>query len=219
MARRARVVIAGLPHHVIQRGNRRQNVFFYEEDKQSYLTLLERYSKKYGLEVWAYCLMDNHVHLIVVPKEKIYLSAAIGETHKGYTRLINKREGWKGYLWEGRFKSFVMGKDYLYKAVRYVEMNPVRAKMIRRAEDYKWSSAKNRIKGWKSKVLSDFCLTKEIKDWRKYLTEGSLDEIKVIREHIKLGLPLGSEEFVKNVEEKLGMILRKLNPGRKPKKK
>ena len=109
MARMARVVAVGEPHHVIQRGNRRQNVFFKDGDKQEYLNILNLQSKLFALEVWAYCLMDNHVHLIVVPKEEESLVKAIGETHQLYTRMINFRERWRGYLWQGRFKSVPLG--------------------------------------------------------------------------------------------------------------
>jgi len=135
MARVARIVAEGMPHYIIQRGNRRQQVFFSDDDKKTYMEMLYEQKLKYKVEVWAYCLMDNHVHLIVVPEDAEGLSKAIGETHKNYTRMINFREGWRGYLWEGRFKSFVLDESYLYAAVRYVERNPVRAKIVKKAED------------------------------------------------------------------------------------
>jgi len=101
MTRIARVVVPGCPHHVIQRGNRRQTVFFYDSDKRIYISLLHKYAKKAGVNIWAYCLMDNHVHLIAVPKHKDSLARGIGETHRRYTLIINSREKWKGYLWQG----------------------------------------------------------------------------------------------------------------------
>ncbi len=121
MARTARVVAVGYPHHVIQRGNRRQKVFFSDQDKIYYLELLQQKSQKYRLDIWAYCLMDNHVHLIVEPHSAESIAMAIGETHKDYTRMINFRESWRGHLWQDRFKSFVMDERYLYAAMRYVE--------------------------------------------------------------------------------------------------
>ena len=141
MARSARLVAEGLPHHIIQRGNRRQKVFLTENDKYAYLEFLYAQKLKYNLKIWAYCLMDNHVHLIVVPEKEEVLSKALGEAHKNYTRMINFREGWRGYLWEGRFKSFILDEQYLFAAVRYVERNPVRAKIVQKAHEYKWSSA------------------------------------------------------------------------------
>jgi len=127
MPRIARVVAVGEPHHVIQRGNRRQIVFFHDGDKQAYLKILKLHSRLFEFQVWAYCLMDNHVHLIIVPEKEDSLVKGIGEIHKLYTRMVNFREGWRGYLWQGRFKSVPLGEHYLYAAVRYVERNPVRA--------------------------------------------------------------------------------------------
>ena len=120
MARLARVINPGFPHHVIQRGNRRQNVFFSDEDREAYLQILKEQSEKYGVKYWAYCLMDNHVHLVAVPMEKDSLARAIGETHRKYTRMINFRENWRGYLWQGRFRSFPVDTVYLYNLVRYL---------------------------------------------------------------------------------------------------
>ena len=142
MAKMARVEVVGFPHHVIQRGNRRQNVFFKDSDKQEYLKILSLQADLFGMKVWAYCLMDNHVHLIVVPEREGSLTRTIGEAHRLYTRMVNFREGWRGYLWQGRFSSFPLDSDYLYHCVRYVERNSVRAGMVRRAEEYPFSSAK-----------------------------------------------------------------------------
>jgi putative transposase len=175
-ARQARLVARDLPHHVIQRGNRRQKVFFERQDREFYLQLLEEKAGKYRVEVWAYCLMDNHVHLIVVPAEESSLARAIGETHKEYTRMINFREKWRGYLWEGRFKSFIVDEKYIYAVIRYVERNPVRAKMVRKAEDYEWSSAKMHVEKRLSRVLSHFYLLDEIKDWSEYLRDDERED-------------------------------------------
>ena len=106
MARLARVVIPGMPHHVTQRGNRRQPTFFCEDDFGAYVELMGQWCKERGVEVWAYCLMPNHVHLIAVPQSEDSLRRAIGEAHRRYTRGVNFREGWRGHLWQGRFASF-----------------------------------------------------------------------------------------------------------------
>jgi len=113
MARLARVILPGYPHHITQRGNRRQDVFFKDSDYQYYIELLKEWCQQQSVEVWSYCLMTNHVHLIVMPKKNSDLSKAIGEVHRRYTRMINFREKWRGYLWQGRFSSFPMQKAWL----------------------------------------------------------------------------------------------------------
>ena len=216
MARLARVVVPGMPHHVIHRGNRRQKVFFGDGDKKKYLDILNLHAKLYELEIWAYCLMSNHVHLVVVPEDEESLSQAIGETHKTYTRMVNFRERWRGSLWEGRFKSMVMDEPYLYMAIRYVERNPVRAKMVKKAEDYLWSSARFRVKKEENKLLSKYYLMDEIKDWSRYLgNEEDEGQLMRIRQQSLSGRPLGEEAFLKGLEEKLGRVLIKMKPGPK----
>ena len=130
-----------MPHHVTQRGNRRQQTFFGEEDYQHYLELISRFCRAEQVAIRAYCLMPNHVHLIVVPQSAESLRRAIGEAHRRYTRWINFREGWRGHLWQGRFASFVMDEDHLLTAARYVELNPVRAGLVQAPSRYRWSSA------------------------------------------------------------------------------
>ena len=198
MARMGRIVAPLMPHHVVQRGNRRQEVFFGEEDRTVYLRILQEQSQKNQVKIWAYCLMSNHVHLIAVPEGESGLAKAIGETHKRYTRKVNFREGWRGYLWEGRFKSFVLDEKYVYAAVRYVERNPVRVKIVQRAEDYRWSSALAHVQRRKDPLLSDFYLMEEIEDWSEYLREEEEQEdLKLLRRHGSVGRPLGRPEFLK----------------------
>jgi len=220
MARTARVVVEGMPHHVIQRGNRRQKVFFNDEDRLNYLKILKEQTELHGLRIWAYCLMDNHVHLITVPEHKESLAKGLGETHKRYTRMINFREKWRGYLWQDRFKSFVLDERHVYAAVRYVERNPVRAKMVMNAEEYAYSSARARVNCFKDDLLSDFYLTEQINDWSKYLMEDDrLEDLKLLRRHGVTGRPLGSSEFLEWLSRRLGVDLRPKKPGPKPKSK
>src|SRR3989338_2524672 len=129
MARLARLVVPGYPYHITQRGNRRQPVFFREEDYRLYLRLLQEQSRRWGLQIWAYCLMTNHVHLIAVPATPESLRRGIGDTHRRYTRAVNFREGWRGYLWQGRFASCLLDEPYVHAAVRYVERNPAAARL------------------------------------------------------------------------------------------
>ena len=136
MARQARVVIPGVPHHVTQRGNRRQRTFFVEADYLAYLKIAAEALGEAGVKVWAYCLMPNHVHLIAVPPESSALARAVGSAHIRYTRMINRRERWTGYLWQGRFASFPMDEDHLIACARYVGPNPVRAGLVAEAADW-----------------------------------------------------------------------------------
>ena len=147
MPRQARVVVPGLPHHVTQRGNRRQPTFFCNGDYRVYLDIAAEVFGPLGVEVWAYCLMPNHVHLIAVPGDETSLAKAMGETHARYTRFINRRENWTGHLWQGRFGSRPMDEAHLYRCVRYVGLNPVDAGLVARAVDWPWSSVKAHITG------------------------------------------------------------------------
>jgi len=123
MVRLARVVVPGMPHHVTQRGNRRMQTFFCDEDYRAYLSLMVEWCGRHGVAIWTYCLMPNHVHLILVPPREDAMARAVGEAHRRYTRRVNFREGWRGHLWQERFASFVMDERYLPAAARYVEMN------------------------------------------------------------------------------------------------
>jgi putative transposase len=216
----ARVVIPGCPHHIIQRGNRRQKVFFHDEDKKFYLHLLSYHSRKENVSIWCYCLMDNHVHFIAVPQKPESLAKAVGEIHRKYTTTINIRYNWKGYLWQGRFRSYPMDQNHTYSAIRYIERNPVRSMLVKNAEDYPWSSAKAHITGSYDKVLSDFYLLKEINDWLSYLQKKETQEEQMlIKKYAKSGLPLGSKSFILQAETITGRKLRKNKPGRPPNKK
>ena len=217
-ARQARLVAGGTPHHVIQKGNRRQKVFFEKKDREHYLLLLEEKARKYKVEVWAYCLMDNHVHLVVVPGEEKALALAIGETHKEYTRMVNFRERWRGYLWEGRFKSFIVDEKYLYAAVRYVERNPVRARIVQMAEDYQWSSARMHVEKRLNSLLSSFYLLDEIENWSWYLKDEDREEdLRLFRRHGESGRPLGDPGRLMKLAVKYGWDIMPKKPGPKPK--
>ena len=135
MARIARVVVPGYPHHITQRGNRRMKTFFRDEDYETTINLVSKACREAGTEVWAYCLMPNHVHLVMVPGDKEGLRSVLGDTHRRYTREINFRHRWRGHLWQERFHSFPMDETYLLSTVRYVERNPVKAKLCRQPED------------------------------------------------------------------------------------
>jgi len=218
MARLARLVIPGLPHHVTQRGNRRQETFFNDGDYAAYLELMAEWCREEGVEIWSYCLMPNHVHLIAVPKAVDGLRRAIGEAHRRYTRRINFREKWRGYLWQGRFASFIMDEAYLLAAARYVELNPVRAKLVHRARDWPWSSAKAHLSGRDDRLVKVAPLLAMVGDWKAFLRSAiAEEELRDLREHGRTGRPLGSSAFLDRLEGMVGRVLKPQKPGPKPK--
>ena len=220
MARIARVVVESLPHHITQRGNRRQETFFSDEDYAAYIDLMAQWCRKYAVDIWAYCLMPNHIHLIAVPGKKENLRLAIGEAHRRYTRRINFREGWRGHLWQERFSSFVMDERYLLACTRYIENNPVRAKLAGQPEQWRWSSAAAHISGQNDSLVNVAPLLSIIKgDWGDFLAEAiSSVELNDIRKHEQTGRPLGDVSFVSHLEHLLDRNLRPRKPGRKPRK-
>ena len=220
MARLPRIVVPGCPHHVINRGNRRQIVFFSDTDKKYFYELLKRETAKAKISIWTYCFMDNHVHLIAVPETVTALARGIGETQRKYTLTVNIRNDWKGHLWQSRFSSYPLDEENLFRATRYIERNPVKAGIVHNAEDYYWSSARAHVFGVKDEILSDFDLTSVIPDWASYLKEETSEsDIALFRYHAKSGRPLGNDRFLDELERRTGRSLRKRKPGRKKQKK
>jgi len=216
MARQARVVAPGYPHHVTQRGNRRQPTFFEVSDYTLYLNLLADECWKAEVDVWAYCLMPNHIHLIVVPATEEGLSQAIGHTHRRYTRAVNQRMEWTGFLWQGRFGSSPMDENYLLATARYIELNPVRAKLVSQPEDFQWSSVKHHLGLHDDPVIRNSPLQEIVGDWKAFLSESENEELaRKIRHAIRGGRPLGSEQFVGELEKQVGRILKPQKPGPK----
>ena len=222
MARLARVVVPGLAHHVTQRGNRRQTTFFSDADYAAYLEILAEALPRARVALEAYCLMPNHVHLVLSPKTAEGLAKAMSETHQRYTQRVNLREGWRGYLWQGRFASFPLDDTHLIAAVRYTELNPVRARLAARPEDWPWSSARAHLglDAAEQKKAADHLLTSDLPDmignWRLFLDGGIAPELAdQIRRHERTGRPIGCEGFLKDLEQRLGRRLRKRKPGAK----
>jgi len=220
MARIARLVVPEFPHHVVQRGNRRQKVFFNESDYSEYLRLLNKYSQRFKVDILSYCLMPNHVHLIAVPRNDGNLAQAIGETHRNYTRFINFREQWRGYLWQGRFSSYVLDERYLLTATRYILLNPVKAKIVKKAWDYKWSSLRQHMMLENSFSVEDNLLKGLIRNWKDFLSSAVNEkDINLLRLHERTGRPIGSDLFIEKLETLLNISLKKKKPGRKKKEK
>lgn len=208
MTRIPRLVVPGVAHHVTQRGNRRQTTFFRAFDYELYRQLLAEQCEKASISVWAYSLLPNHVHMIVVPKVAESLSRAVGETHRRYTTFINRREGWTGSLWQGRFASFAMDEPYLYAATRYVLMNPVRAGLVERAVDWPFSSAQAHLTAEADGLVDVRALAGRIGDWSTLLSESpSWSERTRLRRHERSGFPLGDERFLDEIAEATGRDL------------
>jgi putative transposase len=212
MPRRARVVFAGLPHHVTQRGNHGQHVFFRDGDQQFYLDLLQTQVKQGNIEVIAYCLMPNHVHLILVPSCAEGLHHALKLVHARHAQRINRMRDLSGHLWQGRYYSSPLDENHLVNAVRYVELNPVRARMIDVAQNYSWSSAAGHCGIRKDLIVDAMRIPKPlagITDWSGWLAAGIPDEIlDTLRRHVRHNLPCGSAEFVERLERLAGRDLR-----------
>ena len=218
MARMARLVVPGHPHHVTQRGGRRMDVFIEPDDYSAYLTLLSEWCGKAGTQILAYCLMPNHVHLILVPSDADGLRAALGETHRRYARHVNSREDWRGHLWQERFRSFPMEESHLLACARYVELNPVRAGLAEKPEAWPWSSTRAHLAGTTDGVIALEPLRSLAPDWRAFLEDGLNDAtLDVMRRHGRTGHPLGSEAFLDRLQRTVGRAVRPRRPGR-PKK-
>jgi putative transposase len=216
MARIARVVVPGIPHHIIQRGNRRLETFFSEADYKEYLYLMADWCNRFKVEIWAYCLMPNHVHLISVTHSEDGLRKAIGEAHRRYTRHINLRNDWKGHLWHGRFASYPMDETSLLAVVRYILLNPVRAGIVRKYHTYRWSSCKAHLEGRDDILVRTAPLAELVSDWPAFLEEEIRpDQYSAIRSHEKTGRPLGDDGFLERLEQLTARSLKKKKPGPK----
>lgn len=222
MSRMARVVVPDYPHHVVQRGNRRQDVFFDDGDYRRYVALLAEHCMAARVAVWAWCLMPNHVHLVLVPSSEDGLREALGRAHRRYTLEVNQREGWTGYLWQGRFSSTVMDEPHTLTAIRYVAQNPVRAGLCRRPEDWSWSRARallGRRRGRRADPLTDReAVMGLVPDWPFLFGEPPPEEeLDGLRLCSRTGRPLGGEGFIDTIEALTQRRLRPAKRGRPPK--
>ena len=205
MPRIRRIVVPHVPHHVTQRGNRRQPTFFGEGDFAHYKALLARWCRRRGVAIWCYCLMPNHTHLILVPSDPSGLARAVGETHRRYTVTVNRREGWTGYLWQGRFASFPMSEAYLRNAARYILLNPVRSGLVHQASDWPYSSARAHLSKRSDGVVDPKPLAARVVDWGGLLLPEFADvDRELMRDRQRTGRPLGDLDFVRRVERQTG---------------
>ncbi len=216
MPRVSRAVAIGHPHHITQRGNYRQTVFAEKGDYVRYLELLADFCPKYDLDIWAYCLMPNHIHMVAVPGRQESLARLFNTVHMLYAQYFNRKRDATGHLWQGRFFSCVLDERHLYAAVRYVEMNPVRCGIVPVPQDYPWSSAKAHVTGVHDPVMSARCfLTETIGDWARYLgTDSDQEAMESVIKATKIGRPCGGDDFVKQMEQCLNRPLTARRPGR-----
>lgn len=214
MPRMARVVVPGFPHHVTQRGIRKQQTFFCDEDFQLYLSLLNKGVSNVDASILSYCLMPNHVHVIVVPGKKDSLGKLFGWVHGRYAQLINQKKQWFGHLWQARFYSTVMDEAHVLAAMRYVELNPVRAGLCKRPEGWRWSSVHMHLGEAEDRLIDNCVMKKVLPNWSRYVrVRQSEDFNESIRRQTRSGRPMGDDDFIDMVEVVTGRSVRKKPPG------
>lgn len=217
MARLARVVIPGHPHHVTQRGNGRARTFFEEGDYALYRDLLAANCKAAGVEVWAWCLMPNHVHPILVPSDPDGLRRALARVHRSYAGTIQARRKRTGHFWQGRFGAVAMDEHHLAAALRYVSLNPVRARLVKRAQDWRWSSTRAHVHGRDDGVTALAPVRDRFPDFADLLTtEPEAELFDALRSAESIGRPLGDDRFLARIERRTKRVLRPAKRGPKP---
>ena len=218
MPRKARVVIPGVAHHVTQRGNNRLDVFFVDADRAVFLQYLREAARMFALRVEGYCLMTNHVHLVVTPQQEDSLAAALKRVNQLYAQYVNRLHGRSGHVWQNRFFSCPLDRDHLGRALLYVERNPVRARLCREACQWRWSSARAHCGGDDASGLLDMGAWEQEMDagrWRRLLARPDDERlVGALRLATSRGRPLGSDRFVAKLETLLGRRLRPLPRGR-----
>ena len=207
----------GFPHHVIQRGNNREKVFFAQSTREKYLALLKEYRDRWNISILAYCLMTNHIHLLVKPHEPESLFKMMQGVSQGYAKYINRRYKRTGRLWESRYYSCVVEEeDYLWAVARYIEQNPGRAKLVRQVENYPYSSAKAHVSGEKDEILNEELFPEESRPEYAGFIKAKVPEKEAveIRGATKTGRPLGDRKFISKIEKILNRVFSKMPPGR-----
>ncbi len=218
MARLARLIVPGLPHHVTQRGNGRAQTFFNDDDYALYRNLLGDSCRDAGVEVWSWVLMPNHVHLILVPSDADGLRRALAPVHRRYAGRIHARLQRTGHFWQGRFGAVVMDENHLAAALRYIALNPVRARLVERAQDWEWSSLHAHLTGKGDGVTAIAPVLARFPRFAELIEQGEEQAMfDRLRQAESIGRPLGDEAFVANLEALTHRTLRPARPGPKPK--
>jgi len=228
MPRSARVIVPNIPHHIVQRGHNRSSVFAEPADFRYYLQTLRTWKNTLGVKVYGYCLMTNHVHLILEPPDDGLVVGKLMRRLAGrQTRYVNKLEGRTGSLWEGRYKaSPIQTERYLLACSRYVERNPVRARIVATPEDYAWSSIHHKLKaasaGWLDADPCFEALGTSHRERARYYADYVSGEIKaeeeeLIRQAVNRNQLTGDDSFVREIEARIGRRIELRGRGR-PKK-
>ncbi|MBT8083430.1 MAG: transposase [Gammaproteobacteria bacterium] len=214
MPRYPRLVVPGIPHHVTQRGVQKRKTFFRSLDYLTYLELLREYKEKAGVVICAYCLMPNHIHMVVVPESETSLAKCFGPLHAQYAAKVNVSHGWQGHLWQQRFYSVAMDEKHTLAAIRYVELNPVRAGLCKFPYEWRWSSANAHLTDAHDVLLDKSATDDLVSDWREYLlTPGSAEAQDALRRHTRTGRPVGDEDFTEQLEALTGRSIQVRKPG------
>ena len=197
----------------MQRGNRRGQVFFGDHDRRSYLDSLKEICGQFEVQVLAYCLMSNHVHLIVVPPTEKAFEHVFRRLSTRHAQRINRLRQLSGHVWQGRYFSSPLDEAYLWNALRYVERNPVRAGIVARADHYPWSSAPAHCGRRTDELLTtepDWLeFVGQVGDWAAWLSEEDSPAIlEVLRTNSRRNQPCGSDSFVAELERRAGVPLR-----------
>jgi len=206
--------VPGYPHHVTQRGIRRQQTFFEDSDYRAYIELVKELKITAGVNILAYCLMPNHVHVIAIPKQEKGLARLFGTAHHRYAKRLNAIHDWRGHLWQERFFSVVMDETHTLAAMRYVELNPVRAGLCQRVDDWPWSSVHGNLGNKRDEIIDRSDLHALISDWRYFLSDGESSKwVDSLRLQTNTGRPSGDDRFISALEEKTGRQIRRRHPG------
>ena len=219
MARMARLVIPGIPHHVTQRGNGRAPTFFSDDDYALYRDLLAEHCAAAGVEVWAWVLMPNHAHLILTPSDEDGLRAALARTHRRYAGHIHAREKRSGHFWQGRFGCVAMDEAHLAAAVVYVARGPVRARLVDRARDWRWSSVHAHLgTATDDGITTTAPVAERFPDLAARIAAGEDEAMSArLRRAERIGRPVGDAAFIEALERRTGRTLAPARPGPKPK--
>jgi putative transposase len=218
MPRLPRLVLPDVPYHVTQCGNRRERTFLEDGDYSVYRDLLAEAARRAGSRIWCYCLMPNHVHLIVVPADADGLRRTFADAHRRYSGFINARHRWTGHLWQGRYGAVAMDEAHLAAAARYVALNPVRARLVDSAGDWPWSSARAHLAGEDDELVEVGPLLERCGDFASFLgAEEDQQTTRALRASEISGRPVGSEEWLAALEARSGRSLAHKKRGPKPK--
>lgn len=217
MARLTRVVVPGIPHHITQRGNGGARTFFNDDDYAFYRDLLGERCRAAGVEVWAWVLMPNHVHMILVPHDTDGLRDALSKVHRRHAGRIHARQKETGHFWQSRFGAVAMDEVHLAAAARYVALNPERARLVARAQDWRWSSVHVHLNGGSDGVTTPGPLRDRFPRFAELLDNGALDARHTqLRQAESISRPLGAASFVAAIEAYTGRLLHRRTPGPKP---